>query len=216
MVDLLKMEDLNGLSQEDLQAKIEEANTKFKDLQSNSDRGVQKVIAEKKLSEKALKSIKQIDGDNDKFVELYNDDPELGEYILENVFDWASIDDFTSGSEVKAKPVKEDFEAFYEKKRIEETLEKVSWKLSPEIKEKFDTEFADLTEWKKLTKDSVKKYIKIALKEASPDFSNEELLAKTYSVWGSAPKPKETWPKSDQATKDFMKEMGIVSYSEEE
>ena len=97
MTELLNSEDLVGLSAEELQAKIDEANTKFADLKSNSDRGVQKVIEEKKLSEKALKAIADINGDNAKLVELYETDEKLGKYLLQNVFNGASIDDFREG-----------------------------------------------------------------------------------------------------------------------
>jgi hypothetical protein len=97
MTELLNSEDLVGLSAEELQAKIDEANTKFADLKSNSDRGVQKVIEEKKLSEKALKAIADINGDNAKLVELYETDEKLGKYLLQNVFNGASIEDFREG-----------------------------------------------------------------------------------------------------------------------
>ena len=38
MAELLNIEDLEGLSGEELQAKITEANQKYQELQSNSDR----------------------------------------------------------------------------------------------------------------------------------------------------------------------------------
>lgn len=212
MTELLNLDDLQDLSQEELQAKIQEANTKYQELQSNSDRWVQKVLDEKKLAEKSLKALGEINGDNDKFVELYNQDKKLGEYILKNVFNGASIEEFQAGG-VKAKPVTENFEEFYQKKQIEERLEKITSKLSPEAKEKFELEFEDLTDGKKLTKENVDKYIKITLKEIEPDFSDEIQEARAFAIGGNPTKAKDTKSQWDQATTDFLVQMGIVTPS---
>lgn len=209
MGELISLDDLTDLSQEELQAKITEANQKYQELQSNSERWVQKVIAEKKLSEKALKSIADINGDNDKFVELYESDKELGEYILKNVFNGATIEEFKTGG-WKAKPATENFEEFYQKKQAEERLEKVTSKLSKEAKERFDAEFTELTDGKKLTKENLDKYIKIVLKEIEPDFSEEIQEARSMAMWSWTSKPKESKSQGDQATTDFLVQMGVV------
>lgn len=181
MTELIKLEDLEGLSQEEIAAKITQANEEYKTLKSNTERGAQQILEEKKLAEKSLKAIADINGDNEKLVELYDNDPKLGEYLLKTVFNGSSIDEFREGGK-QAKPTTEDFDTKYQKKRLEERIEEVSSKLSPELKEKFDTEFKELTEGKKLTKESQEKYIKIALKEVSPDYTKEELDAKIHSM----------------------------------
>lgn len=206
---LLNIEEITSLSGEELQAKIDEANTKFTDLQSNSDRWVQKVLDEKRLSEKALKAIAEINWDNAKLVDLYETDPKLGNYLLQNVFNGASIDDFRDGGSW-AKTITEDFDTKYQAKRIEETIEEVSSKLPKDVQEKFDAEFKDLTEGKKLTKENVDKYIKMALREANPDYSKEEMEARVHSMGGWVAKPQEAWPKRDQATSSFLEQMGVV------
>ena len=211
------MEDLKGLSQEELEVKIAAANESYKNLESNADRGAQKVLDDKKLAERALTAIAEIDGDNEKFVELYNNDPKLGDYLLKTVFKGASIDDFKKGGTKSPKPEWEDFDAKRLKKTIEEKVESVSSKLPKEIKEKFDAEYKELTDWKKLTKDNVEKYIKMALREVQPDFSQEELDARVLSQGGGGIKPKADKSfKWDKSTSEFLKKMGIITPSKKD
>jgi hypothetical protein len=212
MTELIKLEDLEGLSQEEIAAKIAQANEEYKNLKSNTERWAQQILEEKKLAEKSLKALADINGDNAKLVELYDNDPKLGDYLLKSVFNGASIDEFREGG-TQAKPT-EDFDTQYQKKRLEERIEEISSKLSPELKEKFDTEFKELTEGKKLTKENQEKYIKIALKEVSPDYTKEELEAKIHSTGWTIAKPKESWPKTDESTVSFLKDMGIVRHKE--
>lgn len=213
MTELLNLDDLKDLPQEEIAEKIKEANEKYSQMLANKERWAQQIIEEKKLAEKSLKALGEINGDNDKFVALYNQDKKLGEYILKNVFNGASIEEFQAGGSQRSTPTKENFEEFYQKKQVEETIEKVTSKLSQEAKEKFDLEFSDLTDGKNLTKDNVNKYIKIALKEIEPDFSEEIQEARVFAMGGWTAKPKDNKPQWDQATTDFLVQMGVVKPS---
>jgi len=214
MTELIDLEALKGLNQEELSAKLAEANENYKDLKSNSDRWVQKVLEEKKLAERSLKAISEIDWKNDKFVELYEEDPKLWNYLLENVFEGASIDDFREWGEwAKTQPkinTKDDFEKYYQQKQVEEKIEKISSKLTAEAKEKFTEEFNDISNGKELNTKNVDKYIKIALRESQPDLRNEENMAKLYAIGWSKSKSVDNSKKWDSATSDFLQQMGVT------
>jgi len=211
MTELINIEDLKDLNEEQIAEKVAQANEAYKKLQSDTERWAQQIIEEKKLAERSLKAISEINWDNAKLVELYESDKKLWDYLLKTVFGGASIDDFRDGG-TTAKPATGDFDKMYQKKRIEERLEEVTSKLPADVQEKFTTEFVEITDGKELSKDNVDKYIKMALREVSPDYTKEELEAKVYSMGGQTAKPKtETGVKVDEYTSNFMQQMWIVT-----
>ena len=95
--EVLEDENLNQEIEEESEDDIQEDEPKTytqeeveamrKKLQSDSEKGVQKVINERKLFEKAYKELPKIASDDTRLVELYEEDPELANQILRDHFD---------------------------------------------------------------------------------------------------------------------------------
>lgn len=211
MENLINLEDLEGLNQEQIIEKINEANELHKKNVADSDRWVQKILENSKLAEGAIEALAEINGDSSKFADLYKKDPKQWEYLLKKVFGWVTYEQFMAWEPKNdGNLTKAQMEEFYQQKEIEKELDSVNSKLSDEWKEAFKKEFDDIVEGKKLTKDNIKKYIKMALREVEPDMSLLEQEAKSSSIsgWYSSKAKDESKIKMDQATTDLLTKMG--------
>jgi len=80
---------------------LEEVETIKKEMQSNSEKGVQKILNEKKAFEKAMSSLWDISDDPTKLIELFSENEEAGKIILDKYYDWLSIEDFKASIDYK-------------------------------------------------------------------------------------------------------------------
>lgn len=178
----------------DFAKKTEEAKRKH---ESDTDAGVKKILDEKKYLELISSEAKTLLKNKNYFPELLAKDEGLAKKVLDEFFDGISIDDAMAQVDDKEAKAKVDTKA--KEKEVEDTVkailtktkveEKVSSfiskvKLSDEDKTAFDKEFKDLTEWKKLDTTNIDKYLRLAFKEALPewDFSSIEADAKEMAI----------------------------------
>jgi hypothetical protein len=66
---------------------VEEVEEMKKDMQSNSEKGVQKLISEKKNYETAMSNISKVADSKEHLISLYEDSPEVAQIILDTVYD---------------------------------------------------------------------------------------------------------------------------------
>ncbi|HPC34636.1 MAG TPA: hypothetical protein PLP73_03150, partial [Candidatus Absconditabacterales bacterium] len=102
----------------------EDRETKFKKLQSDSERGVQKIINEKKEVETFLdryeNAISTVSADNSKLVDIYDNDPKVAERILSKFYGGMSIDEFVDEYLDGKRPAKKvDYDKLKEKAKAE-------------------------------------------------------------------------------------------------
>lgn len=202
--------DLNDLTQEELVETAEAMKNEFKELQSNGERGVQKLIQEGKALEKAISTYAETLGNPEQLEKIIADDPELGKVILEKFFGGKSIDDVKKN---KWLNVDELVDQRLNQKEVERKLSSVQDQLPEELREKFNEEFKDLTEGKKLTSDNVGKYIKNTLSnidtEESPLIAMAKATANSWSVPSKAGKPSND-AKSIEDGMAILRKTGVI------
>ena len=117
----------------------EELLAKYKDLQSNSEKGVQKII-------KQQKEIIKVGKDPKRLVELYNEDPEVAKWILKSAFDGMDIEEYKEKAGLKKETTDQtawtvDIEAIVaqrlEKDKVESEISSVVSQLPNDMKERF-------------------------------------------------------------------------------
>lgn len=159
---------------------LEEVEAMKKEMQSNSEKGVQKLIAEKKESERVAtllpKAIGKVAEDNAYLIELSESDPKLAKIILESYYDGMDIDAYKKSIDFKenlADPKVVEKRIETEAKRLadkrivqkdkEAFIEKL--KMSDEEKTKFEEAFAERMELKTFKAEDVQKHLEKAYRE---------------------------------------------------
>lgn len=202
----------------------------YRKLQSASTKWTQKLIHRNKALNRAFEVLWDVADDQEKLIELYENEKQVAEVILEKYYWWVSIQEFAK--DVLWKEYTPDWaedepqsEEQIRKKVMEEIQEKevqdYVWKLFAKAKltkweaQKVLDEFNDLSEWKKLTKEKAKKYFQISYdivrKSPRKDDPKTKIAKKTASWswgkgWGSSNAPKDPYV---QDAVDFLKEMAI-------
>ena len=180
----------------------EEVEEMRKKLQSDSEKWVQKVIAEKKLYERAFKESGNIAQDDSRLVEIFNEDPKLAQVILDEYFNGQSIDEYKESigyqedltdPKVYEARLKADTEKAVAKKQLES--EKKSFiaklKMSDEEKEAFESQLEELTSLKSFKLENIEKtmekaYRLIANEEDTKKLNTQKVIAETMATtkWG--------------------------------
>lgn len=137
---------------------LEEVEAMKKELQSNSDKGVQKVIAEKKLFADAMDEIKVISQDPKRLIDLADENPKVANIILEK-YGYDDIEAYKTAIEYEEdyndpkiiqKKIKEEAKALAESEKIqtkkEEFIERL--KMTDDEKKSFEESFNELRELK--------------------------------------------------------------------
>jgi exonuclease VII large subunit len=183
---MANLEGLEGLSPEEKAERLVEM---YKKLESDTDRGIQKVRQQFETVEAKLQyneEAKKVAKDNEYLVELQKSNPQLAEKICSEEY---GIDLQTALDKLgKKEPSTVDYDAIVnakiEERSVKEAIKEFKERANLEgdqLKE-FEKEFAELTEGKKLTGENVKKYLKISLKEVVPDYNAKEMEAKSMSM----------------------------------
>lgn len=234
--ETLNQQQEEGENQEDTQDEEPQAPKTYseeeveaikKELQSNSEKGVQKVISEKKLFERAYKELPKIANDDSYLVELYEDSPELAKRILEDHFDGQSIEDYKESiwykedlsdpKQYEAKLKREVAKATREKE-IESSktafIEKL-W-MSDEEKAKFEEELSEIIELPKYKTQSITKVMERAYKlafdwEDIKKMQNAAAIANATAgkKWGSRSKPADWKTETQKQIDAWKKKMNI-------
>lgn len=202
----------------------EEVEAMRKEMMSNSEKGVQKIISEKKAYERALEESGNIADDPTRLVELYESDPKTAKIILDKFFNWKSIEEYKEDIDYKedyADPVivqkkiqreaekiafNKEFEA--EKKKFISKLE-----MSDEEKENFEEALEELKGLKSFKDKELVKVFEKAYKiwndneETLMKLKNKEVIAKTIATdesksnWSSKAKEKNEFAEFFAKTK---------------
>lgn len=150
--------------------------------QSNMEEWVQKVVNEKKLVENAMQELKNIATDNTHLINLYDSNPDVANYILNNYYNWIDIETFKEEiwyKEDLTDPKK--LERLIDKKtaerlnqlKIEDTknsfIEKM--KMSEDEKKKFEQEFLERTELKSFKISDIEKHLEKAYRDTMPNYT---------------------------------------------
>jgi hypothetical protein len=193
--------DLNDLSHEELQEVVTSVASEYKELESNTERWAQSLLGEKKKLEKAIDTFKNVNSNPEALDKLMESDPEIWQFIIDKFFDGKSID------EIKKKTNIDDIvDQRLNQKEVEKKLSSVREQLPEDLIEKFDEEFKDLTEGKKLSSENVQKYIKNALSNISEDGDLVNTIRATAVGNGWSPK---TWrpTNEDRAAKSVREHL---------
>jgi len=225
MEDTLTLEQINDI--EDAQEKTaklleyakaqEEAKRK---LEADTDRGIKKVLDEKKYLELITSEAKVLMKDKNYFTTLLDKDEWLAKAVLNEFFDWTSIEDALAQvddklveehkAKTKERNIEETVKELFTKKEVELKLSRFiqeAW-LSKEDKTAFDNEFKDLTEWKKLNESNIDKYLRLAFKEVLPDvdYRKVEQDAKDMAISiGSQSQSKQVQHNARKSNIEYLK-----------
>ena len=172
---------------------LEEVEAIKKEMQSNSEKGVQKIIWEKRAYEKAMSSLDEIAEDQTKLIDLFSEDEKAGKIILDKYYNWQSIEEFKNSidyevdvtdpkvmeqlieDKVKARELEKD--KARTEKQINDEKEKFikDYDMSWEELKKFEEEFEDRKNLKSFSLKTIKTQLEKAYRDWNP---NEETLAK--------------------------------------
>ncbi len=200
--------DLNDFSHEELKEVVASVASEYKELESNTERWAQSLLSEKKKLEKAIDTFKNVNSNPDALDKLMESDPEIWQFIIDKFFDGKSVDEIK-----KSKPSIDDLvDQRLNKKEVDKKLSSVIEQLPEDLVDKFNEEFKDLTEGKRLSAENVQKYIKNALSNISEDGDLVNTIRATAVGNGWSPK---TWrpTNEDRATKSVnshLKAMWLI------
>lgn len=148
-----------------------------KDMQSNSEKWVQKVIWEKKVAEQALKEVQNIADDNEHLVKLYDTNPDVAKHILQNVYNWIDIEEYKENIWYKDDTTSPEYLEKIADKKVEKKLTEIKLndaidsfikenKLEWEVLEKFQKELEDRKTMKSFSLQTIDKHLDKALKDS--------------------------------------------------
>ena len=208
---------------------LEEVEAMRKEMTSNSEKWVQKVISEKKTFERALKESWLVANDPARLVELYEEDPKAAQIILDEFFEWETIEDYKerieyqedySDPKVLQSKIKKEAEKLAQNNLIETQKQNFidKLKMSDEEKEAFEEAFEELKQLKSFnTKDLTKQFEKAYRlsndnEEALKKLSNQEQIAKAMATWdGKSITSKENKKNTaKEEVNDFLKLHKII------
>jgi len=226
------MEELENLSPEEKVAKLleayKEANQKAsqaeearKKQESDISRGINKLKEEKDyfllMKDEATKLMK----DKNYFVDLLDKDEVLAKAVLDEYFDGMTVEDAMAQvtwdkvvkKTIDSKDIEKKIEEITTKKEVDSIISNFTSKLTEEQKELFNKEFNDIIEWKKLSKENINKYLRLAFKEALPDADlrvekDAIEMATVPSVRGN--KPKTEIQQIRKSNIEYLKKQWII------
>jgi len=213
----LHSEEIVAWEEENQDAKkvftLEEVEAMKKEMMGNSEKWVQKVISEKKTFEKALKESWKVWANPSHLIDLFEEDPKVAQIILDEFFDWKSIEEYKEDIEytedyadpkVMQSKIKKEAEKIAQNNLIEsqkkEFISKL--KMTDEEKESFEEAFEELKQLKSFTTKDLTKQFEKAYRlsndneEALQKLKNQETIAKTMWTW-EGKSSKSWWPKKD-------------------
>jgi len=200
MAEQLTLDDLLDLNQEELQELVLAKQEEYADLKSNSTKGAQQLLDEKKLLEKAIK----LSVNDESLARLRENDPELAEKISQHL-----ANDPSTASKITSDNVWELVEQEIAKRDVQKKIDKVVNQLPDDIKETFKKEYEELIEWKKITAENADKFIKLALNSINESSASDVDYAKSISLWGStvSSKSKSSKQTSDEARMAYARKL---------
>ena len=142
------LENLDALSPEDKEKLAETVSEQYKQLQSSTTKGIQQM-------NEAIKFFKSSNGDMDKIAELSKENPDVAKIVLDKFYDGKTLEELNPAKPETTDDVDTKVKAALESQKVADTLAATVAQLPEEVKAKFQEEFADITEGKKLTSETV-------------------------------------------------------------
>ena len=187
-----------------------------KKLQSDSEKGVQKLIKEKKDWENKLKAIlhavAEVSKDKKNLIDIYDNDPEVAKVLLDQYYDWISIEAYKSSigykedlsdPKVAQRKILEEAKKISDKQLVQRSKEEFIKKLEMTSEEQtlFEEAFSERMELKNFNVSDIDRHLEKAYKEISEDvdtkkLKSQETIARSMATWdwkGGNEWPKKTW-----------------------
>lgn len=157
-----------------------------KKWQSDTEKGVQKVIAEKTTLEKALEEVGKISDDPKRLVVLHETEPELAKMILKKYYNGQTIDQYMdeqgieldlSDPEIVKKRVTLEAQKIADERVISEKKDEFieQLKMSDEEKAQFEEAFEERRNLKSFNPKDVRKHLEKAYREVNESFDPSTL-----------------------------------------
>lgn len=228
----IKREDQEGLNSEWNQAwnqewwqdeakkvfTFEEVEAMKKAMQSDSDKWVQKILWEQKLYKQSIKELGKLSENPDRLIELADENPRLAEIILEEYFEWESLDEYKdriwykedySDPKLIAKKIEKEAKILAEKTHIDtqKTIFIDKLKMEDEEKEAFEEAFEELRCLKSFSSNNLEKQFEKAYRlsneseESLKKLKNQEIIWRTLAVWEN--KTASSWDRKKKEENPF-------------
>ena len=204
-----------------------------KKLQSDTEKGVQKLIKANKLLEEWYKALDKNADDTTYLIWLADENPELAKLVLDKFYWWRTLEeymdyigyqeDLTDPKVLQKKAEKLAEKKLIEKERMKqsETIEKETQsfidklKMTDWEKGKFLEALEERKELKSFNLENLEKHFEKAYREISdkPLLKTQEVIAKTQAIWEQRSdwlgKSKTDLDKSREDARDFLKAMWL-------
>lgn len=198
-IDQDVLENLDNLSPEEAIEVAKAVAEEYKTLQSSTSKGMS-------IVDQAITFYKESWSDIERLEELQSEHPEVAKVVLKKFYDGKTMDEIKTSKEDTIKQQ----EAVRTKEQVDARLEHYLQQLPEEAREKVQTEYNDLVEWKTLDIEKVDKYMKLAIKSIKPELEETVEKARLASAGGANNTPTTPDTKSDKnykASLDILKEM---------
>lgn len=212
-------EGLNPEAEKKTTYTAEEVEAIRKELASNSEKGVQKVIHEKKLLEATIAEIGKVAEDQSYLVTLHEKNPEVARKILEQYYDGQSIDSFKqsigyeedfSDPETVKRHIERETERRLEAKALEDAKSAFVKKLEmgEDEKKAFEEAFEERRQMKSFKVSDVEKHLEKAYREIADEDQTRKLssattMAKSMATGNGNASGGKSEPKADPAMSEI-------------
>lgn len=218
-----QLEDVNLTQDTDTKDTVlpEDWEKKYKELQSNSERGVQMKIKELKETEQKKQFYEQVldksvecAADWQKLVTLYYENPEIANTILSKFYWWMGIEEYATNGwfllhdekNIEILATRRAAEMI-EQQQVESKIDSFIAAMWYTDVAQFKEELSDVVTWKKVTAKNIDKYLMMTHTYLNKDEYNklkeaekQSALAKTQSAWSSNDEKdskKKKWDNAD-------------------
>jgi len=165
---------------DELEAAKQEALNKYK---SDQERGIQKLVKEKKFAETVLDAVWQVAQDPKNLLSIAEENPDVADEILRKYYGWKTIDEYKESIWFQESPellneklIEKKAKSIVEEQKIKDTkkafIEKV-WLTGEEL-EAFEAEFGERLQLKSFTVDGLDDHLTKAYKLAT-GYSAEQI-----------------------------------------
>jgi len=195
---------------------LEEVEAMKKKMQSDSDRGVQKILHDKALSDKALDAVWIINDDPNHLVVLSETDPEVAKIILKKYYNGQTIEQYMeeqgieldlNNTEIVKKRIALEAQKLADERIISEKKDEFikELKMTDEEKTLFEEAFEERKNLKSFDTKDMRKHLEKAFREINDGSDNSKLrnaeeIARALST-GSGKWASESSSKATSATK---------------
>lgn len=206
---------------------VEEVNDIKKKMQSDSEKGVQKLISNTKAYESAMWYIPTLVEDKAKLVEIYEEKPEVAKIILDKVYGGQSIESFKEAiwyeeditdPKVIERRVAQLAKQQADEMKVESTKSEFinKFKLEWDELKAFEEAFTERMELKSFSISTLDTHLEKALKEVIDESPSDRIktikaMAQTMSTGNNNnPEPARKENTSQKQAQDFLKKFGVI------